>query len=378
MKYEVKENQLFWLLITVMPASKCLSLPSLLVKYAWQDSWLAILGLFLIDYLFFVAMAVAVLRNRGRLPLQRVLEKSLTKIGAKIAFLFLASFFGLRLIGLILDFMELFHTTLTISTNWLAFALPVLAFSLFTANKGARTIARLCEILAIPVLCAGWIMVLLSLDETDFSHLLPMLQYPAGVLRAMYHHTSWFGDSVFLLFFLDRIKPGKRFLAKVSLGYWVSVVCVLAVCVTYFGLYGNTAWMHRSIIAKVSQFNVTVTTNGRWDWLCLLVWMASLLIKSALFSFCMVQSLQALLGTGRIKTPVSYAVVLAFVLTLPLCTGVESFLNKTASTSKLFYVVQYLLPLASPFLVQWQNNACSKALWLRKRRLGGAYEKLVS
>ena len=366
---EVKQNQLFWLILVILPGSKYLSIPADMFKIAWQDSWISMAGLLLVDFVCFICLVWAISRNRKGLNFNEILEKTLTKVGAKIVYLMLLAFFLFRLTGLLLDLMELFQTTLTIKTNWAAFVIPILLVISYPVFKGFNNIARTNELIAVFVILAGLGTIVFSMKAINFLNLRPVLEYGMKpVFVAMEKYTFWFSDSLFLLFLTDKVKTGKRFRLKMNCGFLLSALLVIVMTFAFLGIYGNTAWLHTGIIAKVSQFNVTVTTNGRLDWLSLLIWLGSVIIKCMVFLYCVVECLKGLTGWKRPQSVCVYLVVAGlFLLLVPLYFPYEDFLSGPIREWKIFWIVQYLLPLSMPFLVTLANRRHTEVYRWKKK-----------
>ncbi len=363
---EVKQNQLFRLILVILPGSKYLSVPADMFRIAWQDSWLAVTGLLLVDFVCFACLVRAIAQNRKGLNFNEILEKTLTKFGAKIVYLLLLAFFLLRFTGLLLDFMELMQTTLTIKTNWVAFVIPILLICAYPVFRGFNNIARTNELIAVFVILSGLGTIVFSMKAIDFRNLAPMLEYGVKpVFTAMEKYTFWFSDSLFLLFLTDKVKKEKHFQRKMNCGFLLAASLVVVMTLAFLGIYGNTAWLHTGVIAKVSQFNVDVTTNGRLDWLSLLVWLSSVVVKCMVFLYCMVECLKGLTGKKGVPWVCGFLVCIGLcLLLLPLYVPIENFLSWRIRKWKIFWLVEYLLPLSMPFLVAKANK---KTICYRKK-----------
>lgn len=62
--------------------------------------------------------------------------------------------------------------------------------------------------------------------------------------------------------------------------FLIGAVITILLYVVFYALFGDIAWLQDSAMPKVSQFNTTLTSNGRLDWLTVVIWLAAIFIKS--------------------------------------------------------------------------------------------------
>ena len=95
-----------------------------------------------------------------------------------------------------------------------------------------------------------------------------------------------------------------------------SIMLMIFLC-----LFGNLAEFSSSALAKVSGFNLTGSVYGRIDWIFVMVWASSVVIKCTLFLWCSTMALSYVFG---IKSKAGYSVLfgvtgIAFVWRNDLC-----------------------------------------------------------
>lgn len=175
---------------------------------------------------------------------------------------------------------KVFSATLTLRTNWPGFALPLIALSVFVVILGFRSLARVAEFIAGWVFFAAVAMLLFSLSKTDFTELLPILANgftPVGT--GALNHTFFFTDSLFIIFLLSRIKKERKMFRSPITAFLIGAVITILLYVVFYALFGDIAWLQDSAMPKVSQFNTTLTSNGRLDWLTVVIWLAAIFIN---------------------------------------------------------------------------------------------------
>ena len=360
---KVKISQLALILLIVIPGGKYLSLLSYMYSISGRDSWLSFLLLFVLDFVCFLFTLWAINLNRRGLSLNEILTRTLSPVGAKIIFAVFTVFCLLRVTVLLLGCVDLFSSTFVINTNWLAYIIPIALLVAVSLVQGVRNVARLTEMLFVFVMLALLSIIFLSLRSADFSNLRPFLNEGfKPVLEGSLDGSFWFADSVFLLFFLEKVEaPKKKDNVLLCVMLLIGILVTMALVVLYVALFGNASGINGIAITKVSQFNISNNSYGRLDWLSISIWMCSIFIKIIVLSFC---AYSAIVWTvGYKKEKFNWWVFLSMVvpvIALPLFFEMETFIFNQVSKGFVKYiliVVQYVLPICLPFLTK---AACAK------------------
>lgn len=372
MKDDIKQGQLLMLMTVVISGGKFLSLPGIMAGHAGHDSWISMAILFAVDLICTMVMLFALGVSKG-LDINEIFTRSLTAFPAKALFVLYAVFFFARVTGGMLDMLELISSSLSVVTNWIAFALPTLAVITFMAVKGLRNIGRVTQIFFFFIFGSVLLILLLSMGHTDFGNLLPIMpDGPSKVFDCALNVNFWFSDGVFLLFMAGRVKTTKGFFAKTTGAFLVGAVATVCLDAVFLALFGNLAEYGTSALAKVSGFNITGSIYGRLDWVFVVLWMSSVIIKSTLFLWAAALSLGYVFGVSGqksrliIMSAMSVLMIvlplffpMADVIRLALCEGWGKYVTAVA---------QYLVPLLSPLLVRAANR--------KKKSEGGAERPL--
>ena len=360
MNNSVKQTQIILLVIIVVSGGKFLSLPGLMAKLAGRDSWASMLIMFLADLLSlaFILWTVYISKDKS---FDQILSDTLSPVGAKIVFLIYAFFFILRIMGGLLDTQELISSTLSVVTNWVAFVVPVLFVIGFNVVRGARNIGRVSQIFFGFIFASVIMILLLSLKNTDFSNLKPTFANGFGVVaKSAFDVSFWFGDCIFILFMLGKITKTGHFTIKILLAFVVGAGTTVLLDVIFLCLFGNLAEFSSSALAKVSGFNLTGSVYGRIDWIFVMVWASSVVIKCTLFLWCATMSLSHVFGVKNKKGySVLFGITGVLFVVLPLVLPIKNIVANFFCLGAGKYVtvfVQYAIPFLMPLLTFLSNK----------------------
>lgn len=354
----VKISQLALILLIVIPGGKYLSLPAYMYSICGRDCWMSFLLLFALDFICFLFTLWAINLNVRGLSLNEILTRTLSPVGAKIVLAVFTVFCLLRVTVLLLGCVDLFSSTFVINTNWLAYIIPIALLVAVTLVQGVRNVARLTEMLFVFVMLALLSIIFLSMRSADFSNLRPYFDEGfKPVFEGSLNGTFWFADSVFMLFFLEKIEaPKKKDNVFLCLMLLLGILVTMTLVVLFVALFGNASEINGIAITKVSQFNISNNSYGRLDWLSISIWMCSIFIKIIIFSYCAYCSIVWIVGYKKEKFNWwVYISMIVPVIALPLFTEMEMFIFDWVSKGFVKYVfifVQYFVPLSLPFLTK--------------------------
>ena len=356
---KVTVGQFSLLTLLVISGSKFLSLPSKLAEAVGHDGWLVLVVAFLWDgvCLAFLAWALK-LNQQHNLPLDKILRTTLSPIVEKVVHVVFFVLFVSRSIVLLNSCYRMFAVTFDVSTNWVMFVLPIVAVAYFAIARGFNSIARMGQLMcAVIVLC---IVALLSftIRQTDFGGILPIAEVGAkNILKATFDHSYWFSDYIFVYYILEHIQVKKRVFTPIFTSFAVGVVLTVAMNVIFVALFGSIAPEIKLAMSKISVFSVAETTNGRWDWLTLSVWIMSVLVKIVIFIYCAYKCGEKLFGLHFSKPNVWMILAIALLLMIPLVIPAENIAQDFMSNMLVpFALVQYLLPISLPLLTTLANR----------------------
>ncbi len=361
-KNKVSVAQLTILLLLVITGGKFLSLPALLAKDVGHDSWLVLCINFAFDLVCLCFVLWAVKLNKSKLSLDVIMDKTLSKIVSKIILAIFFVIFMCRIIVLLDSCYNAFAVTFDVNTNWVVFILPIIAVAGFAIMRGFNSVARTSQILFAVIFIAIIALLIYPTTQAKFTALLPIGEAGAKKLFATaFLRSYWFSDYLFIYFLLEDVKPQKFVFLPILTGFVVGVAVTLLLNVVFVALFGDMAQFGSIAMSKIGMFSVSDSTDGRWDWLTLTVWLTSVIIKIIIFTYCAYKCVEKIFGLHFTKPNVIVLAVIFGIWLLPMFLPVKTFEETFVYWCSIpFAVVQYLLPLLMPLLTYLAHRTKSK------------------
>ena len=358
-KNRVRIDQLALIYLLIITGGKFMSLPSLLASDLGHDSWVSMCFSFLWDgiCLCFLLWAIK-LNKKVNLDISAILDKSVSKVVSKIIFAIFFVIFVLRTNVLLTNCYQMFSITFDVSTNWLVFVIPIALLSFFAIQRGFNAIARASQLLFGVIFISVIAVIISPIIEADFSGLLPIGEAGWGkIVATSYMRSFWFSDYVFIYFVMDGIKIKKHVFPSVLVAFGIGAALTVLINAVFVALFGSFAPDFNMAMSKIGVFSVANTTNGRWDWLTLSIWLISVFIKIIVFIFCAYKCVEKILGRRFGNVNVFVALFITLTLMLPMFVSTETLLNTFIMWALIpFTVVQYLLPLFMPLFTKIALN----------------------
>ena len=352
-KERVTVGQLALMLMLVIAGGKFLGLPGILAGNVGHDSWLVLCVGFVADGICLCFLLWAMRINRSAcLPVNLVLDVTLGKVVSKIIMCIFFLVFTSRMIVLLGSCYKMFAVTFDVNTNWVLFALPVAAVSVFALARGFTSIARVSQLLFVPVTLSVLAMVANPLVSSQWTGLLPVAE--AGwdnILVTALRQGYWFSDYLFVYFVLDKVRMGKRLFGPVTSVFVAGAVITVLTNIVFVTLYGSFAEHFDPAMSKLGVFSSGAGASGRWDWLTLSLWVTSVLLKITLFFYCAYKSLEKIFGLRHDKINLIAVTVIVLLTMLPMVVSSRTFAESFLAYAVVpFALVQYVLPLLYPLL----------------------------
>ena len=247
----------------LLPISKFLEVPSLLAQYAAGDLLVPALLHFLLQSLVLAALLYAA--TRSETPLIERLHNALGKWTIAVYIFFGIYFLYAAVIPLLdLDkfvYAAFFDTEPTFFSFGLFFLL-----SAFICTKGLKAVGRSADLCLFLFVIPFLALIVMSLWETDFSHLLPLFGTKFGDTMSSFTYTTpQFSDAVLLLPLISCSSVDKKDAKKIMTGYWIGALCVLTFLAVFFGTYSSLAPREHYAFAKIAQYFPALAVVGRID-----------------------------------------------------------------------------------------------------------------
>ncbi len=351
MKNRVSIDQLALMYILLVMGGKFLTLPSLLAKDVGHDSWLSVTFSFVWDGICLCFLLWAIRMNgTAKMDLSAILDNSVTKPVSKAVLAIFFVIFVLRVNVLLSSCYKMFSVTFDVSTNWIVYVLPVAALSFFAVSKGFNAIARTGQLLFGLILLSVLALFVSPFMQTEWGALLPLGEAGWGkILLTSYTRSFWFSDYIFIYFVLDGIKTKKHVFAPMLVSFGVGAFLCILLNAVFVALFGYLAPNFDLAMSKIGVFSAASTTNGRWDWLTLSIWLVSVFIKVVVYTFCAYKCVEKLVGAHFVKFNWIAAGIVTLTFTLPLFVTTDRLLDTVIKWGIIpFTLVQYVLPLLMP------------------------------
>ena len=357
-KNRVKLDQLALLYLLLLTGGKFMSLPSLLAGDVGHDSWLAMVFSFLWDGICLCFFLWAVKMNsKANMDISAILDKSVSKVVSKILLAIFFVIFILRIIVLMTSCYEMFSITFDVSTNWIVYVIPIAILSFFAIQRGFNAIARTSQLLFGLIILSVIALLASPFKEVQFSELLPIGEAGWGkILETSYMRSFWFSDYMFMYFVMDGVKIKKRVFTPMLTCFGIGAVLTVVLNAVFVALFGSYASDFTMAMSKIGAFSAASSSNGRWDWLTLSVWLLSVFIKIMVFIFCAYKCIEKILEKNFVKVNWIVAVFIVATLMLPMFLSADQLLTVIMWGIIPFTLVQYLLPLLMPLFTKVALN----------------------
>lgn len=347
-------RQICLFFIAFLPVTKLFTLPSLLSESAGRDMWISaavcLAADFLVATLLTFALGVADTDFFG------LCERFFGKTGSKIIFFIYLVSLVLRSVLPVSEQRDYVNLTLYVTRPDLWVFLPFFLITFYLCTKKLRVIGRCAEIFFVLTLTGLAFIIALAIKNLDLGALLPIGASGAKpILRGAYRASPWFGDCVYLLFFLGNCKKEKKQTVKILLSYFAACVSVLLFVITFYGTFSAIAYRQRFALTEMSKYADVINNVGRFDYLGIFMILASNAIAAILPLFFATRIAEKLFGIKKRWTcPIAVSVISAIPLLffLQYFSSIENFITNTASALFIFTDIIFpaILSIAVPIV----------------------------
>lgn len=265
----------------ILPVSKLLEAPSLLAKYAAGDLLLPALSHFLLQSALLALLLFVI--TRSDTPLIERLQNRLGKFFPVLCAVYALFFLFFQILP-ILDLEKFVYAAFFDTAPTFFSFIFFFFFSAFVCTKGIKTVGRFADICLFLFVFPFAALLIMSLSESDFSHLLPLFGTKFGdTMSAFTHTTSHFSDCILLLPLLLFYHPKKSGdCKKVLFGYWTGAALSLFFFAIFFGVYSSIAPREHYAFSKIAQYFPALDIIGRIDLIFIYLLFITLLFYTCL------------------------------------------------------------------------------------------------
>ncbi len=279
--HQLKTRQVCFFLIAFLPITKFFSLPSIISKTAGNDIWISVFISILLDFLTLIPIVLACKITRK--SLFEILEETFSKTGAKaIAVLYIIYFIAKAILPLNEQKDYVDFTLYTLKPS-IAYFIPIFVLAFYMCFKKLRLLGRLADIVWLITINGFLTLVALSISNADFSAILPIGTHKlTDLVSASFYSLSWFGDAVFIMFFIGQFKFEKGSTLKILLSFFAGAIMVLVFMIIFYAIFSYIAFRQRFALTEISKYTTVISNLGRIDYLGIIM-----ILFSNMFALCL-------------------------------------------------------------------------------------------
>ena len=285
-EYTFKTRQIALFFIAFTPLIKFFTMPSLLSSTAKNDLLFSLLIPFTFEVLT-LGIIIFTMKNYNGTFIE-FLKEQFGETGFKIVLiLYAVCFFAKALLPICeqKDYIEL--TLYQTNTNPLSF-LTFILISFYLATKKFRVLGRLSDVCFIITLVGYVVLMGLSISNADYGSILPIgINGIKNIVKGAFSCFTWFGDAVYLLFFMGNFEYQKKSGKKIFLSYLLSMLLVIIFFYVFYGTFTSIAFRQRFALTEISKYSSVINNVGRFDYIAIfLILTANVFSISIPIYFC--------------------------------------------------------------------------------------------
>lgn len=274
MEKQLKVRQICLFFIAFMPVTKFFILPSLIAQAAEEDMWLSSIFNIVLDLLSVFFMLY--LNRKYGIDFFSLLKNAFGKTFAKVTMGFYAVFFLIKALNPVFELSFYVKLTLYEAVPADFYFLPFFLVPFFLSLKPLRVIGRCSDVFWLFTLVGIIILLTLSAPNVDLGGILPIgAQGTKNIFSGSYRSFNWFGDGVYMLFFMGNFNCNKKQSIFVILSYLAAGILVLLYIVFFDTIFGSTADRQSFSLTEISKYSTSINNIGRFDYIGIIFILAS-------------------------------------------------------------------------------------------------------
>lgn len=357
----INKKQAGILLSFALLSDKFILLPSLVFTYAKWNSFFIIMLMLLIEVLMIYLLIKLKEANQNK-TIFEILNQKLGKFFTKTIYVLLFLYFLMRILVILNEnyafLKELVYEDATFF-NYIVCILPVVNALVF---YGLRTLGRTAQFFFWFIVFGLLSIFMIGIFSTTFSF--PILHFELSSLVHIPKLMFWFGDFLFLLLFIDKVKLEDNF-GKTIMRYVFLTVGLLAVLYfIFYGLYEYATFMYNGALADIVQFSLINDNIGKADIISVLTKMFAIFFQVSVMFYALKECL------GKIfKVSLKQSIVILDFIIVSLQYFLLLTMSKMVDLSISYFsyfswIVIFALPVVFFFV------------FLKTRRKRGKYERI--
>ena len=266
MQYQLKSRQVCFFLIAFMPISKLFVLPSILAGFSAEDMWLSTVFNLFLDFLTLLAVVYAC--KKSKQTFFNLLENNFGKTGMKIVLSLYLIYFTLKAILPINEQKDYVELTLYTLKPTIYYFLPFFLVAFYLCTKKIRVLGRASDIMWLVTINGVLTLFVLSLGNADFGAVLPVgARGFNNIIKGSYSALNWFGDAVYIMFFIGQFEYKKKDGIKILFSFLLSAVVIIAFMIIFYCIFTSIAFRQRFALTEISKYTTVINNLGRFDYI---------------------------------------------------------------------------------------------------------------
>lgn len=359
---QLKLRQICLIFIAFVPTTKVLLMPASIAFASKNDLWISTLINVLLD-MAVIAAVLYVCKKNDNVTFFEILKLNFGNVAAKIIIFIYALYFLMKMYVPLMEQKLFLEKTLYESAPRSFFFLPFFVISFYSCLKGIRSIGRCADIMFWFTVPAIVMILLLAFPNSDFSALLPIgFNNTKNILKGISSSMLWFGQGIYMLFFMGKFKYEKRSFLKVLLSYFITGLVVVFFMMVFYATFSSIADRQHFALLKISRYSLVLSSIGRFDFLAIF-----LLITSTIYALTIpiLYSVECLSDTFNFKKKIVPALIINGLLILSLLftdkyfSLIMNFIQKYLLIP--FVLFAYVFPICVMFLKKGEKTKDEKA-----------------
>ena len=347
-KFSIRQVCFFFIAFT--PVTKIFILPSLLSGFASGDLWISILLNGILDLLTLTAILKLNKAYKNK-SFYDILTMKFGKVFAKIIFSIYAVLFLIKALLPIMEQKNFIEQTLYDTNYSILIFFPFFIVCAYLCLRKKIVLGRLADACFLITIISICIIFSLSISNLNISNILPIGISKTGAIKGSYYSLTWFGDTVYLLFFMEKIKGEKSALVKVLISYATAVCLVVIFAILFYATFSFLAQRQKFALIEISKYSAIISITGRFDYLAIFgVLFSSVpaLILPVYFSCYAIKKVFAIENSNIVALIVNAVLVVAIMILNNSYITVQNFLINYLG---IFYLLAFnLFPIILLFI----------------------------
>jgi len=265
---------------------KLFILPSEMSRYAGNNCYISVLISLIVEFLFILLILWVMKKNPDK-SLFELLESKFGKWFPKIISCILMLYFLGKSFIAMKELQNFLVQLLFEHISWWKFVIPLIALILYILNKSLRTFARSLQFFYYFIIIGAVITLILPIKELEIVNLLPIFSDGIiPVLKGSFFTSFHFVDFLVLLILMGREKYTKKTAKSVIKYSLFTYLFIMVFFVFYVGLFGNILVSEGLLVSDIPLYSNYPSTNGRLEWLSMIVWTLVLIYQASLMLIC--------------------------------------------------------------------------------------------